>query len=428
MTGGILLLWILAGTGAAILLGCLPGFHVYNLLALLLLASQSLPPDSLPPEAFAVLAAAAVSAWSISGILPMIFLSAPDESTTLMMPAAQAAYRRGQGKLAALYAAAGGLGGVLLLLAALPLLPSAMPVMLAVLRPHFHWILWAVIVYLPLSEWPKGGLHGQAGWRRLGDGSVSWLAGLLTLLLSGALGFLLMNRSPFPPDRASQSLAPALIGLFAIPSLIQTLLGRADIPPETPPPRGLNLKAWIAGTLTGAAGGGFASLMPGVTGGLGALFAGQAAAQSDDRAFLASQGASRMVYYAGSLLLFALPGVNVVRGGAAWQVQGLCSPDQPGLLLMMAAAVAIGAALAFLAQGPLASALTRLCPPARTGYVCGAALVLLLGLILATTGGMGLAVAAVATGIGAIPLLFHSRRLNALGVVLLPIAWRMAQP
>ncbi len=428
MTAGVLLLWILAGTGAGLLLGCLPGFHVYNLLAVLLVAAQSLPPEAVPPVAFAAMAAAAVSAWSITGVLPMIFLSAPDESTTMMMPAAQAAYRRGQGKAAALYAAAGGFGGALLLLLALPLLPLALPVMLAVLRPHFHWILWAVILYLPLSEWPKGGVRGPAGWRRLGDGASSWLAGLLTLLLSGALGWLLMNRSPFPPEQAAQALAPALVGLFAVPSLVQACLGQPAPVTETKPPRGLGLAAWLGGTVTGAAGGGFASLMPGVTGGLGALLAGQAAAQSDDRAFLASQGSSRMVYYAGSLLLFALPGVSLVRGGAAWQVQSLCPPDQPGLLLALAAAVALGAALAFLAQGPLASLLTRLCPPGRVRPACAAALLLLILMVLAATGLRGLAVLATATGIGAIPLLYHSRRLNALGVVLLPIALRMSQP
>lgn len=427
MTAGLLLLWILAGTGAAVLLGCLPGFHVYNLLAVLLLAAQGLPPYSVPPLAFAALAAAAVSAWAITGILPMIFLSAPDESTTLMMPAAQAAFHRGQGKMAALYTAGGGLGGAVLLLAALPLLPLVMPVMLTVLRPHFHWILWAVILYLPLSEWPKGGVRGPAGWRRLGDGASSWLAGLLTLALSGVLGFLLMNHSPFPPDLASQTLAPAFVGLFAIPALIQTCLGRTGPITETTPPRGLALKSWLAGTVTGAAGGGFASLMPGVTGGLGALLAGQAAAQSDDRAFLASQGASRMVYYAGSMLLFALPGVSLIRGGAAWQLQSVCPPDQPGLLFALAAAVAIGAAGAFLAQGPLAALLTRLCPPSRAPAISTAALLLLLLLISFTTGWRGLAVAAVATGIGAVPLLYHSRRLNCLGVVLLPIAWRMTQ-
>ncbi len=427
MTAGVLLLWILAGTGAALLLGCLPGFHVYNLLAVLLLAAQALPPDSVPPAAFAALAAAAVTAWAITGILPMIFLSVPDESTALMMPPAQSAFRRGQGRAAALYAAGGGLGGALLILATLPLLPAVLPTLLTVLRPHFHWILWAVILYLPLSEWPKGGTRGPAGWRRLGDGASSWLAGLLTLLLSGAFGYLLMNHSPFPPERASQSLAPALIGLFAIPSLIQSCLGRPEPGQEALPPRGLSLKAWLAGTVTGAAGGGFAALIPGVTGGLGALLAGQAAAQSDDRAFLVAQGSSRMVYYAGSLMLFALPGVSLIRGGAAWQIQSLCPTDQPGLLFILAAAMAIGAGVAFLAQGPLATLLMRLCPPERAPAACRIALLLLLLLVFLTTGWMGLAVAAVGTGIGGLPLLYHSRRLNALGVVLLPIAWQMSR-
>jgi putative membrane protein len=422
-----LLVWILAGTGAALVLGCLPGFHVYNLLAVLLLAAQALPPGQLAPDGFAALAAAAVAAWAMTGMLPMVFLSVPDESTALMMPPAQSAYRRGQGRSAALYAAGGSLGGALLIVAVLPWLPRVLPLLMAVLRPHFHWILWALILYLPLSEWPKGGTRGPAGWRRFGDGAVSWTAGLATLLLSGALGFLLMMRSPFPPMLASQSLAPALIGLFAIPSLIQSCLGQPEPLPDSPPPRGLSLKAWLAGTLTGAVGGGFAALVPAVTGGFGSLLAGQATAQSDDRAFLVAQGSSRMVYYAGALLLFAVPGSGLVRGGAAWQLQALCPPDNPSLFPLLAAAVAIGAGVSFLCQPWLASMLTRWCPPERAPLACRIALGLLLLLVAATTGWVGLAVAAVGTGIGALPLLFHSRRLNALGVVLLPIAWQLSR-
>ena len=422
-----LLGWILAGVAASLVLGCLPGFHVYNLLAVLLLAAQALPPDRFAPESFAALAAAAVSAWAMTGMLPMVFLSVPDESTALMMPPAQSAFRRGQGRSAALYAAGGALGGAILLAASIPLLPRVMPLLLAVLRPHFHWILWALILYLPLSEWPKGGVRGPAGWSRFRDGAGSWTAGLATLLLSGALGFLLMMRSPFPPALASQSLAPALIGLFAIPSLVQSCLGRPETPAAAPGPRGLSLKAWLAGTLTGAAGGGFAALVPAVTGGLGALLAGQATAQSDDRTFLVAQGSSRMVYYGGDLLLFAVPGAALVRGGAAWQIQALCAPDNPGLYPLLAAAVAIGAAAAFLCQPFLISVLTRLCPPARAPLACRVALALLLLLVAATTGWIGLAVAAVGAGIGAIPLLYHSRRLNALGVVLLPIAWQLSR-
>lgn len=421
------LAWILAGTASALVLGCLPGFHIYNLLALLLLAFQILPPGFAAPESYAAFAAAAVAAWAIAGILPMIFLSVPDESTTLMMPPAQASFRRGQGKSAALYAAGGGLGGAILILVTIPFLPRLLPPLLAILRPHFYWILWAVIIYLPLSEWPKGGTRGPAGWARFLDGASSWTAGLATLLLSGALGFILFFHSPFPPACAGQSLAPALIGLFAVPSLVQSCLGRPQSLTEASPPSGLSLKAWVEGSLTGAAGGGFAALMPGVTGGLGSLFAGQASAQSDDRAFLVSQGASRMVYYAGALLLFALPGAGLVRGGAAWQLQTLCRTDEPGLWFLLAAALAIGAGLAFLCQLPLASLMTRLCPPEKAPFACRLALLMLILMVGLTTGWLGLLTAAAGTGIGSLPLLFHSRRLNALGVVLLPIAWQMTR-
>ena len=51
-----------------------------------------------------------------------------------------------------------------------------------------------------------------------------------------------------------------------------------------------------------------------------------------------------------------------------------------------------------------------------------AALALLLVLVGGLTGLPGLSVMAVAGGIGLIPMLYDSRRLNALGVILLPLA------
>lgn len=428
MSGAVsLLLWMLAGTGVAVALGCVPGFHIYNLLAALFLAAQALPAGTVAPDRFAALTAAAVAAWSVAGILPAVFGAVPDESTALMLSPAAAARRRGQGRSAVLTAGAGALGGAMLLLAALPLLGRVLPPLLAVLRPHFYWILWALILYLPLSEWPKGGTRGPAGWARFRDGSTSWCAGLATLLLAGALGLILMLRSPFPPDRASLALGPALIGLFAVPALLQSMLARPDTLPAESVPRGLCLRAWIEGTLTGTAGGGIAALLPAVTGGLGSLLAGQAAAQSDDRSFLAAQGASRLVYYAGSLLLLAVPGVRLVRGGAAWQLQTLCPTEDPALLPILAAGTALGASLAFLALGPLSACLPRLWSPRRLRAVATAALGLLLLLTGVTTGWTGLAVLTVAAAIGAIPLLFHARRLNGLGVVLIPVAWLLTR-
>ena len=48
------------------------------------------------------------------------------------------------------------------------------------------------------------------------------------------------------------------------------------------------------------------------------MLAGHALSIREDRAFLASQGASRAVYYVGGLMLLFAPGLHMTRGGAAW--------------------------------------------------------------------------------------------------------------
>ena len=52
--------------------------------------------------------------------------------------------------------------------------------------------------------------------------------------------------------------------------------------------------------------------------------------------------------------------------------------------------------------------------------------VIIMALVYAITGWVGIFIAAVGTGIGLIPVLFASRRLNCLGILLLPIACNMS--
>jgi putative membrane protein len=64
----------------------------------------------------------------------------------------------------------------------------------------------------------------------------------------------------------------------------------------------------------------------------------------------------------------------------------------------------------------------------RIGYraVSWCALVIIVLLVGGMTGMTGLAVMLVATGIGLIPVLFDSRRMNCLGVILLPMACNLS--
>jgi putative membrane protein len=220
---------------------------------------------------------------------------------------------------------------------------------------------------------------------------------------------------------------PAFTGLFAVPWCLINLLSRTRIPAQrTGRILDCSPELILRGTLAGGLGGGFAALVPGVTGGTGSMLAGQATAQRDERVFILSQGAARMVYYAGALLLFFAPGLNLTRGGGAWLLRGLYLPAGQVDYLLVTGTVALSAALAFLLLEPVARAVVRLLSRMDARIPSAVALLILVGLVLVLTGLPGLLVLLPATGIGLLPVLFGSRRLNCLGILLLPLACNMS--
>jgi putative membrane protein len=324
--------------------------------------------------------------------------------------------------------ATGGLLGVMALVVFLgPLAPLLMPTVRMVFRPHYHWILWCVITFMLMAEWPKGGVRGQGGWAKFADAWKSTGAGLLTFLLAGILGFILFHRPPVDVRVAFQNLMPAFVGLFALPWLLLNMVSGVAIPPQRTADA-LRSDPWtlVRGTAAGALGGGFAAFFPGVTGGVGGTLAGHATAQTEERAFLVSQGASKAVYYIGAFLLFFVPGAGLTRGGAAWMLRGLCPAGGYHEYRMALGSVALAAAVAFLAAAPLARGTIRLVQTHDYRRLSAVALLLMVALVASVTGLMGLLVMAVATGIGLIPVLFGSRRMNGLAVILLPLACNLS--
>jgi putative membrane protein len=138
-----------------------------------------------------------------------------------------------------------------------------------------------------------------------------------------------------------------------------------------------------------------------------------------------SQGASKTVYYIGALLLFFVPGLHLTRGGGAWILKGLYTPCEGDYLLALGS-IALSGAASFLLMPPITRWTLRLISRVDYRLISIFSLIIIVALVFALTGWTGLFIAAVASGIGLIPVLFGSRRLNCLGVLLLPIACNMA--
>jgi putative membrane protein len=360
--------------------------------------------------------------------IPSVLLGAPDESAMFTVLPGQKYLMMGRGYEGAMVTGVGGLAGVFFLVLIVgPLAPRFLPPIRYVLRPHLHWVLWIMTTYILMSEWPKGGNRGPAGWAKFFDAWRSMGAGVLTFFLSGLLGFILMYRSPVSVDVAFQNIMPAFVGLFAVPWCLLNIISGTRLPKQhVTDSLDIDGDLILRSAAAGGLGGGFAAFFPVITGGMGGLLAGHATAQRDERVFIMSQGVSKLVYYVGSFMLLFVPGLGVTRGGAAWMMKGLYIPRSYADYFMIIGSIAIAGAVAFLIMGPLTRATIWFIERVNYRNASSLALGIILTIVYVMTGWGGMFVMVVSAGIGLIPVLFGSRRLNCLGVLLLPIGCNMS--
>jgi putative membrane protein len=414
-----------AGSVVASLLSIVPALHIYNVAGFIVLAMGALD-EFVPPELLAMFFLGLITGYAMLNTIPSIFFSAPDDSTVFVVLPGQKYLLQQRGYEAVVLTGVGSLGGIAVLALLTPVASALFPALRTILQPHLHWILWTVIAYMLISEWPKGSDRAPAGLRRWWDGWKSLTAGLITFLLSGALGFVLLYRSLVPVTVAYQNLLPAFIGLFAVPWILQNILSKIALP-EQHIARSVDATPWLVfrGTFAGALGGLFAAFFPVVTGGIGGFLAGHATAQRDDRLFIISQGASKVVYYVGGFLFFFVPGLHLTRGGMAWMLSSVWSSYTPQVYYLAVAAVVLSGVLSFFFLLLMARLVIKLIAKVHYRWVSVGTLVVLLVIVAGMTGWGGLLICAVATGIGLIPVLWGSRRMNCMGVLLLPIALNM---
>jgi putative membrane protein len=425
VTSLTLLLYALGGAALASFLACIPALHIYNVAGLLVLFGAG-SGELLPPEATAFFFLGLVTGYAVVNAVPGIFFAAPDDSTLFVVLPGQKYLLQRRGYEAAVLAGLGSLGGIVVLALLAPVASWVLPAVRAILQPHVPWILVAVVAYMLLSEWPKGADRAPTAWGRLAEAWTSLAAGLVTFLLSGLLGLILMYRSLVPVTVAYQGLLPAFVGLFAAPWIVQNLVARVEIPSQhVAASVDVTLGQVARGVAAGAMGGLFAAFFPVVTGGIGGFLAGHATAQRDDRLFIVSQGASKVVYYVGGSLLFFVPGLHLTRGGMAWMTSTFYSAHGPAAYFLATAAVVLAGGVSFFLSLGLARGVIALLDRLHYRTVSLATLAVLLVVVVGTTGLGGLLICTVATGIGLIPVLWGARRMNGMGVLLLPITLNM---
>ncbi len=413
------------GSLFASLLALIPALHIYNVAGLLILAAGSLS-AFLSLDQLAMLMLGMVVGYSMLSTIPSTLLAAPDESSVFIVLPGQKWLLQRRGYEAVILTGVGGLGGLAVVVALSPIAGEAARILRAIAAPHLGWVLSAIIAFMLMSEWPKAGERGRT---RVGRFLAAWAglsAGILTFLLSGLLGFIIIYRSVVPTEIAFQNLLPAFLGLFAVPMVLTNFIMGTRVPEQhIATSLDVSPSQLLRGIASGALGGLFAAFFPVVTGGVGGFLAGHATAQRDDRVFILSQGAAKSIYYVGGFLLFFIPGLNLARGGMAAMLSTIYRPAMPLIYFTAVASIAVSGAVSFLLLIALSRFAIRIVERINYRLINAATLALLVALIGFLTGSGGLLIALAGTGIGLIPVLFGSRRMNCLGVLLLPITLNM---
>lgn len=420
------LFYTILGTIVASFISVIPALHVYNVAGLILILSIKFK-NLIPTEYLPAFMMAMIVTYSFLNTIPSVFLGAPDDSAVFIVLPGQKYMLESRGFEAVSIISIGGLAGILLLVITTPVAFYLFPKVVRILSPHMFWILALILIYMIMSEWPKGMERAKT---RLGNFWDAWKglsAGILTIILSGFLGIIIFNKSLLPLDISFQNIMPAFVGLFATPWLITNILAKVEIPSQyISNSVELNRNLIIRGGIAGFLGGMFAALFPVVTGGIGGLLAGHATAQRDERIFILSQGVSKTVYYVGAFLLFFVPSLNITRGGLAWMISPLYSPHTINDYWLAISAMLISAGLAFIITLYYSKIIIKLIEKINYTSISWFVLFLLVIIVFALTGFMGLFIMIVSTAIGLIPVLFNSRRMNCMGILLIPIILNMS--
>ena len=426
MSFTVLLFFVVAGTVLASFLSLIPALHVYNVAGLLIVLTVKFG-DIIPKEYFPYFMMAMIVAYSILNTIPSLFLGAPDESAVFVVLPGQKYMMLGKGFEASMLTGVGALGGIIMLVLATPVIKWLLPSVRKVVQPHMFWVLGVIITYILMSEWPKGTDRAKTSIGRFLDAWSSLFAGMATFFLSGLMGIILLSKNLMPLDNAFQGMMPVFVGLFAVPWIITNIMSKNDVPAQyisesidLPPVLGLR------GVIAGFLGGFFAASFPLITAGIGGVLAGHATAQRDDRIFVISQGTSKTIYYVGAFLFLFMPGLNITRGGLAIMTSPIFQAKTVWEYVAALATILISGGIAFFLLIWLSKLIIKVIERYNYRYISLVTGIVLLFMVWQMTGLIGLFIMTVATAIGLIPVLYHSRRLNCMGFLLVPVTLNMA--
>lgn len=358
--------------------GLLPGIHVNTISALLVSVS-------LDPLNFAVLVVSLSVTHVFFDFIPSIYLGAPEEETALSILPGHKMLLQGRGYEAVANSAFGALLGVMMVVLLLPFILFFMPALYGIAGPHIGFLVFLVTLFMVRENTAKA---------------------VLVFLSSGYLGMAFL-------DYDENILLPILTGLFAIPSLIESLKTETNIPIQNDE-FVINKKTVFRGSLAGVLSGVVVGILPGVGSSTAASLTSEI---SKEEGFLASLGA--IATSSALMAIISLYLIGKTRSGAAAAIKRVMDIGLNDVLLFAFVALAVGV-VALACSLTTAKVFWRVLRRIKYKKLSLGVIALLAALSFWLTGLNGLFVLALSSAIGQLAPRWGLKRSLNMGVLMVP--------
>jgi putative membrane protein len=421
----MLIVSILSGFLLGIISGLTPGIHVNNFALILAGVSPLLSSFGFAPFYIAVIILSNSITHTFLDIIPSIFLGAPEADTALAVLPGHALLMEGRGEEAVRLCAIGSAGAVIVSL--LMVLPMAFffKNIYGLVNDYIGWILVLIVIVMIATE---------NGEYEEGQGSLVHLKykffALVLFFISGLLGLFAFDNTalmqPLIKFGEPSILMPLLSGLFGASMLVVSLMTKSEIPPQQKNCMFvLSRKRIIRGLVTGTAAGSFVAWLPGVSSAVGTilamLFIRVEKGIESSKEFMVSISSANTANAIFSLVALFI--INKARSGAMVAINQLVNVadwDYSIIILLLIVIIFVSVISYFTTiyiGSRISGSLSRL----NYSKLCTGVLAGLAALVIFLTGWFGFIIFLISTPAGMIASYAKIRKINAMGVIMLPV-------
>jgi putative membrane protein len=390
-----ILLTITIGILAGVISGLTPGIHVNLVAALLVTFSPIITPifGIIPACCFII---AMATTHSFLDTIPSIFLGAPEAATALGVLPGHRYLLHGNGLMAVKLVIIGSLGSLIISGLLYPLLIPFVTYCYPYLQNYMGYFLLAIALFIILR-----------------DRKPLW--SLFIFLLSGLLGYIILNRLSVP-----NVMFPLLSGLFGIATLLYSLFEESSIPAQQELPyTDIDNKKTAQAIGSGTFSGFLTAVLPGVGAATAAVISMQITRKIGDHGFMALMGGISTANFV--LSLVALQALDKARNGALIAVQTIFPELQTAHIIIFLACALISGGIASVITLLFGKLFARTLQKINYYKMLISVIVFIIILTPLLSGWIGILILLVSTAVGLLPALKKVSRTQGMGCLLLPV-------